>query len=444
MGLYDDLQESAPYETIARAALADVPLTPKQIESILPRLRKDISFITTKTPLSAHSGFWDFRGKIMAAANRLGIDVKIYLEKAALKQPSLFCQSPKTIDKNTTRAAKLLHIDKKTFIEKAALKQPPLFYQSPKTIGKNITRAAKLLHIDKKIYLEMALLKRPQLFCQSPETIDSNITRAASLLGIDKKIYIEKAAMKQPQLFCHSPETIDGNITRAASLLHIDKKTYLEMAALKVPPLFYQLPETIERKITRAAFLLGIDKKIYIEKAALKQPSLFCRSPEAIDGNITRAANLLGIDKKSYIEKAALKQPPLFYQLPETIFKNSLYILAAGGKGYIRNAPLMDAMLDFPAAFGLATRNTHLRAVHAHIVQRSFTLSNFFTGSRRDKKTVEKAVVEHYRDQFNRTGKGVLTLQIMAEAGIISALPDWVPAPETPLRQRAGHAPSPI
>jgi hypothetical protein len=406
MGLYDDLQESAPYETIARAALADVPLTPEQIESILPRLRKDISFITTKTPLSAHSGFWDFRGKIMAVANRLGIDVKIYLEKAALKQPSLFCQSPKTIDKNTTRAAKLLHIDKKIFIEKAALKQPPLFYQSPQTISKNITRAAKLLHIDKKIYLE-------------------------------------KAALKQPQLFCHSPETIDGNITRVASLLHIDKKTYLEMAALKVPPLFYQSPKTIERKITRAAFLLGIDKKIYIEKAALKQPSLFYRSPEAIDGNITRAANLLGIDKKAYIEKAALKVPPLFYQLPETIFKNSLYILAAGGKGYIRNASLMDAMLDFPAAFGMAARNTHLRTIHAHIAQRSFTLSNFFTGSRRDKKTVEKAVVEHYRDRFNRTGKGVLTLQIMAEAGIISALPDWVPAPEAPLRQRAGHAPFP-
>ena len=162
MRISDNSQESAPYETIAYAALADVPLTPKQIESVLPRLFAGIDFIMGKSHLSKQSGFWDFRGKITATATRLGIDPKTYIEKATLKQPSLFYRSPETIDENITRAADLLHIDKKAYIKQASLKAPSLFYQSPETVDENITRAASLLEIDKKTFIEK-VLKKPSL-----------------------------------------------------------------------------------------------------------------------------------------------------------------------------------------------------------------------------------------------------------------------------------------
>jgi DNA-binding protein Fis len=190
------------------AALEAVPLSPAQIERVLPALNKDVAFLDE---LTEDSTFWDFADKITHAAKLLGIDKKTYIEKAALKLPSLFSQSPETIDANITRAAALLGIDKKTYIEKAALKLPSLFSQSPETIDANITQATARLGIDKKTYIDKAALKRPSLFSQSPETIDANITRAAALLGIDRQTYIEKAALKQPQLFYQSPETIKRN-----------------------------------------------------------------------------------------------------------------------------------------------------------------------------------------------------------------------------------------
>ena len=116
---------------------------------------------------------------------------------------------------------------------------------------------------------------------------------------------------------------------------------------------------------------------------------------------------------------------------------------AAAKAGFIRADNLVAAMLDYPASFCLAPANTHLRAIHSYLAQKSFTLNSYFLGSGRDKKTVEKEIVEHFQDMFNRTGKGLRPLQVMAEAGIISALPDWVPEPQTPLRQRARPTPSP-
>jgi len=137
-------------------------------------------------------------------------------KRAVLAQPSLFYQSPETINKNIEGAAQLLGISKREYV-RAALEQPQLFYQSPETINKNIEGAAQLLGIGKEEYVKAAL-KRPSLFSRSPETINKNIEEAAQLLGISKREYV-KAALEKPQLFYQSPETINKNIEEAAQFV---------------------------------------------------------------------------------------------------------------------------------------------------------------------------------------------------------------------------------
>lgn len=170
--------------------------------------------------------------------------------------------------------------------------------------------------------------------------------------------------------------------------------------------------------------------ELLTRKSPLSQDSVYWD----FAGKIERAAHLLGIEKDAYA-KAALKQPPLFCQSPKTIFRNFRYVQNAQRMGHIKTRDVTDTALSFPASFCYATGNTHLRAVHAQIGNIEFSLRGFFTGESRDKKSVEDAVIAHYTDIFNRTGKGVRTMQVLHEAGIISALPDWAPAPEKPLRQ---------
>ena len=99
-------------------------------------------------------------------------------------------------------------------------------------------------------------------------------------------------------------------------------------------------------------------------------------------------------------------------------------------------------MLQKPILFSLAPRNTHLRSIDAYIAKKPKKLSTFFSSPGSNKTEVEKRVIEHYKDIFNRTGKGERTLQILAEQGIISKLPDWVSATKQPLRQRDREKPS--
>ena len=149
-------------------------------------------------------------------------------------------------------------------------------------------------------------------------------------------------------------------------------------------------------KTKTAAQLLSIPHAKYV-KAALKQPQLFSQSPETINRNIEQAAALLGVDKQTYIEKAALKKPQLFYQSPETILRNASYIRATHEKGYIDSDDIIADMLKNPASFTIAPANTHLRAIFAHITQKTFGLGAFFT--KLDKKTVEKKILEHFEKQ---------------------------------------------
>ncbi len=189
-----------------------------------------------------------------------------------------------------------------------------------------------------------------------------------------------------------------------------------------------------KNKIRTASRLLNIDETIYAE-ALLKRPQLFAYLPTTVHSNIEGAARLIGVAKSDYT-RAALKQPQLFIQSPETIHKNFLYIQTAKNSGYIRTNNFLTDVLNYPTCLSCATTNTHLRAVEAHVTQRSWRLTHYFTGTNRDKKTVEATVVEHFRDMFNRTGQGIRSLHILAEKGVISGLPDWVPTLETPLRQK--------
>jgi len=118
---------------------------------------------------------------------------------AALKQPSLFTQSPAKINGNIAGAADLLGVKKAAYVA-AALKQPSLFYQSPVTINANIEGAAGLLGVKKAAYVA-ATLKQPSLFSQSPVTIYNHgrLMRLFNVRGIiepDVDVYF----LKQPLL----------------------------------------------------------------------------------------------------------------------------------------------------------------------------------------------------------------------------------------------------
>jgi hypothetical protein len=165
--------------------------------------------------------------------------------------------------------------------KKCCLEQPSLFTQSPETINNNIEGVARLLGISKEDYISKAALEYPQLFAQSPETINNNIEGVARLLGLSKEEYINKAALKQPSLFYQSPETINNNIEGAAILLGLSKEEYINKAALKQPSLFTRSPETIVVKFKLC--------KEFIEKAeedlrkdVLKYPQLLTYAPERI------------------------------------------------------------------------------------------------------------------------------------------------------------------
>ncbi len=54
-----------------------------------------------------------------------------------------------------------------------------------------------------------------------------------------------------------------------------------------------------------------------------------------------------------------------------------------------------------------------------------YRLQTYFTGQGRNKPTIEKEVIAHFTDVFNRTGRGVETLRAMHAAKIISKLPDF-------------------
>jgi hypothetical protein len=99
--------------------------------------------------------------------------------RAAVKQPSLFCRSPNTIEANIRGVAERFGGDGLALMEylRTALKQPSLFTQAPLTVTRHIEDVVARFASDSlklRDYLQAAV-KRPQLFAQSPDTIIGHI-----------------------------------------------------------------------------------------------------------------------------------------------------------------------------------------------------------------------------------------------------------------------------
>jgi len=238
--------------------LLDLPITQVQAEKttrdLLKRpFQRDFFRETSKT-----GSIFDFKSKITRVVKLFkdhGLTIEDYLNKAALKQPQLFIQSPKKIEgriKGVVKKFKKYGLTIEEYLNKAALPMPQLFCQLPDTIEGNILGVVDKFKdhgLTVKKYLECAL-EQPPLFVQLPNTIEDNI------LGVVKKFkdcsltakeYLTRAALRKPQLFCQSPDTIERNIRDVVENckdrgLLVEK--YLELV-LDSPSLFSMKPTTI-------------------------------------------------------------------------------------------------------------------------------------------------------------------------------------------------------
>jgi hypothetical protein len=222
----DDSDASARLLPRIREGLDKLPLTAEQKAEVAPKILASAHFLDTNGRkihdgnLRDDSSFFDFEAKIRSVVDRFaaeGLNTSDYLH-AALKQPSLFCQSPDTIAGNITGVVDrfaAVGLNTSDYLQ-AALEQPSLFAQSPDTIAANITGVADRFAADglnTSDYLQAAL-KQPALFTQSPDTIAANITGVADRFaadGLNTSDYLQ-AALKQPQLFTQSPDTIGRHI----------------------------------------------------------------------------------------------------------------------------------------------------------------------------------------------------------------------------------------
>jgi len=133
-------------------ALEELPLTPQQIEHVIPQLVKILGFIHAER-LDADSGLFDFKGKVETLVSLFapeGLTLPDYLS-AALDKPSLFYQSPETIENNIRALVKKFEAEGLTVKQylPAALKQPSLFYRSPETIAGHINLVMDMYRKDK-------------------------------------------------------------------------------------------------------------------------------------------------------------------------------------------------------------------------------------------------------------------------------------------------------
>ena len=141
--------------------------------------------------------------RFIANVANLGVSPKEWM-KAALKQPSLFYQSPETINRNITESADLLGIEDKRDYIKAALRAPSLFYQSPETVNTNIEEATTRLGFTKAQYLDIALRQPPLFYC-SPVTVSENFKVVKILAGNSDDIAREMVA-DLPNLLTYAEE----------------------------------------------------------------------------------------------------------------------------------------------------------------------------------------------------------------------------------------------
>ena len=352
---------------------------------------------------------------------------------AALKQPQLFCQKPKTLNDNSERSAALLGLTKAQFTA-AALKQPQLFCQKPETINDKVERSAALLGLTKTQFTAVAL-KQPPLFYQKPETLHDRVGRSAALLGLTKTQFTA-AALKQPQLFYQKPETHNDNVERSAALLGITK-TQFTAAALKQPPLFCQKPETLNDNVERSAALLGLTKTQFTG-AALKQPPLFYQKPKTLSDNVERGAALLGITKTQFTA-AALKQPPLFCHKPETLNDKKPYILRIRQElGEAAN--FAEILQKIPVSICYSRNRLHARYVLAKLGLKRGAFSSLVLLSNAKASAL---IIDHFVKQIERTGTGSRALQVMHAQGLIATLSSGIAPIERPPHRHRPFGASP-
>ncbi len=335
--------------------------------------------------------YLDFETKVNNVVSRFsaeGLTVEKYLA-AAMKQPSLFCQSPVTIEENIRNLVGCFSTEGLT-VEKylaAAVKQPSLFYQSPVTIEENIRNlvgrfSAEGLTVEK--YLTAAV-QQPPLFTQSPTTIEENIRNLVgcfSTEGLTVEKYLA-AAVKQPSLFCQSPVTIEENIRNLVGRFSAEGLT-------------------VEKYLT----------------AAVQQPSLFTQSPVTIEENIRNLVEPFsaeGLTVEKYLA-AAMKQPTLFSRSPATIESHIRLFLQMGDEGVLNvntaeqsmSKAVMGELLKAPVLLVLAEDNILQRQALARLKQKPLSLSSI--------PSINKAKITHQLAEY--------------VAALDHPLHDWVRADE--------------
>jgi hypothetical protein len=186
------------------------------------------------------------------------------LEKAAfvaatVRQPSLYCQRPETLDANATRSAALLGLEKAAFVA-AAVKQSQLFHQRPDRLNEYATRSAALIGVDKAIFVAAAL-KQPSLFYQRPETLAVKFTYVAAIAGTRNTASLTAAALIQrtPAALCYSTRHLHLRyilakaVNTKGSLLSLLSLSSAKAEALAVSH-FADRPRTLQ--VMRAAGLI--------------------------------------------------------------------------------------------------------------------------------------------------------------------------------------------
>jgi hypothetical protein len=174
----------------------------------------------------ADSTLFDFEDKINRVVEHFAPDglTRSDYVRAAVKQPSLFCQRPETVIGNIEGVVRHFAPDGLTRSDyvRAAVKQPSLFTVKPETVIGNIEGVVRHFAPDgltSAKYLRLAV-KRPALFYQRPETVIGNIEEVARHFapdGLTRKDYLG-AALRQPQLFCQKPKTIFSHVNLIESL----------------------------------------------------------------------------------------------------------------------------------------------------------------------------------------------------------------------------------
>ncbi|MFZ1934135.1 MAG: hypothetical protein WCB27_08540 [Thermoguttaceae bacterium] len=375
-----------------RDALALLPIPSEQRARVVSKLLKYASFIDTcggKRPpgnFSATSTVFDFTGKLDELAGLLADTGQTRDDwlRAAIRNPSLFMQSPSTVAANILGLVAEFAVEGITLqlYMRAAMKHPAVLCQSPTTVGTNIRGVVKRFTgegMTVRAYLRAAL-KQPSLFHYPRRAVAANIEGTVKRFaseGLTLRSYVA-CALKQPSLFHQSPKGIAANVKAVVKRFAdtgLSTADYVS-AATRHPSLFYQSPDTIVRNIRGlvAEFAAeGITVRAYLD-AALRQPPLFSLAPATIVGNIVGVAtqfSAVGMTVAEYLG-AALKQPPLFYQKPDTVARHIRLILQMYD----------DGILALPRP--RRGRKEPSRAAHNHAAVVSFLLANPVVLARND------------------------------------------------------------